>query len=235
MRGFSSVLLIFVVVILAVGGIGSYYFYNQQKIQSISSFEECAKYFPVLEAYPEQCKTPDGKYFIRELTEEEKQKLALNVEPLPQANDVVGWKTYKDQDISLIYPDGFDVYTNETDFTNAEPDSFSSSEKAKFISFFAPQSDNGFILMLWSNPNNLSVPLWWEDQFKSENKNVFLGQELKADHLQKAPVTIGDYETYRLNTQSQGGHVLFMFKDKIAIFTSTMFEDGNIKVLESLE
>ncbi len=30
----------------------------------IDSFEECAKHFPVMESYPEQCNTPDGQHFV---------------------------------------------------------------------------------------------------------------------------------------------------------------------------
>lgn len=34
----------------------------------ITSFEECAKQYPVLASYPAQCKTPDGKSFTRDLS-----------------------------------------------------------------------------------------------------------------------------------------------------------------------
>lgn len=68
-RGFSGVLLLFVVLLLAAGGFGGYYLYNQQKLISINSFEECAKYFPVMESYPEQCSTPDGKHFVKVVNE----------------------------------------------------------------------------------------------------------------------------------------------------------------------
>ena len=30
----------------------------------VDSFEECAKLFPVMESYPEQCNTPDGQHFV---------------------------------------------------------------------------------------------------------------------------------------------------------------------------
>lgn len=29
----------------------------------VNSFEECVKFYPVMESYPEQCNTPDGKHF----------------------------------------------------------------------------------------------------------------------------------------------------------------------------
>jgi len=43
--------------------------------QVISSFEECARAgYPILESYPRQCKTPDGRTFTEKLTPEEKEK-----------------------------------------------------------------------------------------------------------------------------------------------------------------
>lgn len=30
----------------------------------VDTFEECAKYYPVMESYPEQCNTPDGRHFV---------------------------------------------------------------------------------------------------------------------------------------------------------------------------
>ena len=33
----------------------------------IDSFEECAARYPVLESYPRQCNTPDGRHFVEEI------------------------------------------------------------------------------------------------------------------------------------------------------------------------
>jgi len=52
-------------VILAIGG-GTYYFVSQKikKAAQINNFEECAKTgYPVLQTYPAECKTPDGRVF----------------------------------------------------------------------------------------------------------------------------------------------------------------------------
>lgn len=41
---------------------------NKKGVQVVSSFEECvAAGYPVLESYPEQCRTPDGKSFTRKI------------------------------------------------------------------------------------------------------------------------------------------------------------------------
>ena len=38
----------------------------------INSFEECAVAgYPIMESYPEQCRTPDGRLFVREIEDSE--------------------------------------------------------------------------------------------------------------------------------------------------------------------
>jgi hypothetical protein len=40
---------------------------RQQRVLSIGSFEDCALAgYPIMESYPEQCRTPDGRTFINE-------------------------------------------------------------------------------------------------------------------------------------------------------------------------
>ena len=42
---------------------------KQSRIISISSFEECALAgYPIMEMYPEQCMTPDGRTFVRDVS-----------------------------------------------------------------------------------------------------------------------------------------------------------------------
>jgi hypothetical protein len=60
----------------------------------INSFEDCANAgYPVMESYPRQCRTPDGRTFVEvishECTEEEKQAEACTLEYLP----VCGFKS----------------------------------------------------------------------------------------------------------------------------------------------
>ncbi len=35
----------------------------EKPLPVVNSFEECAELYPVMESYPEQCNTPDGKHF----------------------------------------------------------------------------------------------------------------------------------------------------------------------------
>lgn len=40
---------------------------KQQRVLSVGSFEECALAgYPIMESYPEQCRTPDGRTFVNE-------------------------------------------------------------------------------------------------------------------------------------------------------------------------
>lgn len=64
-------IIISLVVVLIVGIAGYIFLAAQAKksaIAKISNFEECAKYFPVREMYPEQCVTSDGRTFTREMS-----------------------------------------------------------------------------------------------------------------------------------------------------------------------
>lgn len=53
-----------VFIALLVVGVMTWQLKGKQAVQNISSFEECvAAGYPVMESYPEQCKTPDGRTF----------------------------------------------------------------------------------------------------------------------------------------------------------------------------
>jgi len=72
-----TILIIALVVLLGVAGFSIAVFWKQNQIKKINSFETCSQAgFPILESYPEQCRTPDGRNFVRELTDEEKEKIA---------------------------------------------------------------------------------------------------------------------------------------------------------------
>lgn len=54
---------------LVVVALGVFLYRSNGLVQtSITSFEECAKLYPVMESYPEQCKTPDGRTFVRDIS-----------------------------------------------------------------------------------------------------------------------------------------------------------------------
>lgn len=70
MHRFSNTTLIgLVIVCLIVGGLLYALSKNieEQRILSITNFEQCAEAgYPIMESYPEQCATPDGRTFVNE-------------------------------------------------------------------------------------------------------------------------------------------------------------------------
>jgi len=71
-RGFVNIIVIIGVVILV--GIAGYFIIDpqvffQKPMEEINSFEECAAAgYPIMESYPEQCRTPDGQSFTKGIT-----------------------------------------------------------------------------------------------------------------------------------------------------------------------
>jgi len=58
-----------IMAVFLILGLFVWRYQNSAKIQNISSFEECAAAgYPVMESYPEQCRTPDGRTFTRNVT-----------------------------------------------------------------------------------------------------------------------------------------------------------------------
>lgn len=62
----KAYLIIGLVLLLIVAG--ALYWYNRKSVvQTVNSFEECAAAgYPVMESYPPQCRTPDGRVFVQE-------------------------------------------------------------------------------------------------------------------------------------------------------------------------
>lgn len=73
------------VVLIVVGGLLVVRFRNGVEI---TSFEECARRYPVMESYPEQCRTPDGKSFTRDVGNE-LEKIDLIRLSSPRPGEVV--------------------------------------------------------------------------------------------------------------------------------------------------
>lgn len=76
-RGIATSIILAILLVAGVAIASGYFIFyqNQEKVKSINSFEDCAKYYPVMKSYPEQCNTPNGEHFARQLSEEEKQRL----------------------------------------------------------------------------------------------------------------------------------------------------------------
>jgi hypothetical protein len=60
--------LITVFVVLLIASILVWKYQKTSKVQSISTFEDCAQAgYHIMESYPEQCKTPDGRNFTKQV------------------------------------------------------------------------------------------------------------------------------------------------------------------------
>lgn len=64
-----------------------------------------------MESYPEQCNTPEGKHFTREISEEEAVRQIQQMGKAPPAvpspqpsGETANWKTYQDKEILFKYP-----------------------------------------------------------------------------------------------------------------------------------
>lgn len=81
-RGIATSIILIIFLLSAVAIASAYFIFSQkqQVAKSINSFDSCAKFYPVMESYPAQCNTPDGRHFVQQLSEEEKKKL------IPPAN-----------------------------------------------------------------------------------------------------------------------------------------------------
>lgn len=80
-KNISLIIFISIAVLAVVLGITTYLLYpdifgEAEDFQEINSYEECVEAgYPVIESYPEQCATPDGKTFTKELEDWEETKI----------------------------------------------------------------------------------------------------------------------------------------------------------------
>lgn len=65
---FWLVILVGVVGVVAGYWLGYGHGFNKAAdLAEINSFEECAARYPVMESYPRQCLTPDGRHFVEDV------------------------------------------------------------------------------------------------------------------------------------------------------------------------
>ena len=81
------------IVILIIALVVLFFVLNYKSVEApgvaINSFEECAKAgYPILESYPRQCKTPDGKTFVEDIGNELEKIDLIKVEN-PRPNQTI--------------------------------------------------------------------------------------------------------------------------------------------------
>jgi len=87
----SKKLLIFLIIIIVLGVAAYFTMFKpgEAPIADINSFEECVSAgYPILESYPRQCKTPEGKTFAEDIGNE-LEKLDLIKTDNPRPNQVI--------------------------------------------------------------------------------------------------------------------------------------------------
>ena len=69
-QGFVSLITLSIIIgVVVVAAIAGGYFITKQRVSQINSFDECAAAgYPIMESYPEQCRTPDGRSFTKALS-----------------------------------------------------------------------------------------------------------------------------------------------------------------------
>lgn len=88
-RSATLLLLLFIALVITAIGVGGWYYQRQRILAAVSDFESCAAAgFPVMESFPEQCATPDGRSFVRGI-DPSPQQPAMNNEPLASPEDGV--------------------------------------------------------------------------------------------------------------------------------------------------
>lgn len=68
------------VVLTVVAGLLLWFISGQEqgRTEPVTSFEECAAAgYPIMESYPEQCRTPDGRTFVRDISNDEYDQMPI--------------------------------------------------------------------------------------------------------------------------------------------------------------
>lgn len=59
---YLAILISIGLIVIIIGGM---IIYSLDKQNKINSFDDCAKYYPILESFPERCITKDGRSFVK--------------------------------------------------------------------------------------------------------------------------------------------------------------------------
>lgn len=132
---------------------------------SVNSFEECAEHYPVLESYPAQCNTPEGKNFVEDIGNElEKQdKIVIDdprpietvVSPLHIAGSARGnWYFEASFPIELQDGNGVVIATGHAEAQSEWMTTNFVPYKAT-ISFTKPATPKGTLILRKDNPSGL--------------------------------------------------------------------------------
>ena len=180
--------LLLIIIILAGGWFDLSYKNSQEPGVSVNNFEECiAKGYPVLESYPRQCRTPDGKTFIEDIGNElEKQNLIRVSKPRP--NEIVesplkiegeargGWFFEASFPVKLFDDNGFLLgITPAQALGNWMTEDF--VEFSATLPFAVPSASKGKLILEKDNPSGLPehadeliIPVYFKEAPETSQK-----------------------------------------------------------------
>src|SRR3989344_3354810 len=244
-KGFSLIIIILgtLLVLWLLSG-GGYYLYNQQKLRSITDFESCAKYYPVMLSYPGQCNTPDGRHFVNELSDEERENLAPS--PATQKSPKMEYLTSKmcnikllapKEDESFVYPDGYwDFMDENSQFLNmnqytgvgfVRPNSGTDADYGS-VKIFCADNYKGF--------DNQALFNDLESNIVSYGKDQTTGDSVKIAKL--GEVTKWEKPVYKINLEKvvylSGDYYLLATDKKIYLIKDLVFPNSSNKTLETI-
>lgn len=115
----KTVVIILGIILVLVGGFYAFnnFIYQQKQAPavdpSINTYEKCADAgYPILDSYPEQCVTPDGKRFVRNVPESEKENVTSEITIQGKVVCLPHWDTSGEQTLECA----FGLQTDEGDY-----------------------------------------------------------------------------------------------------------------------
>jgi hypothetical protein len=152
------------VLLLAVSSY--FYFTSAKSTENITSFADCKKAgYPILESYPAQCKTPDGKTFTEDIgNEQEKSDFIMLDTPRPNQTIRFPLEIRGKARGTWFFEASFPVkLVDEGGFLIAQGNAQAVGEwmTEDFVPFTAelsgslPESGKGLIILERSNPSGL--------------------------------------------------------------------------------
>ncbi len=79
MNDMKSPILLGIILVVTIGCILWFMTIQTDEAVLVTNFEECAAAgYPIMESYPEQCRTPDGRTFVRDISEETGGSIVAN-------------------------------------------------------------------------------------------------------------------------------------------------------------
>ncbi len=110
-------IIIFIILVIAFGL--TLFFFYPRKSKNIASFTDCAQAgYPVLQSYPRQCRTPDGRNFTEAIVEKGILKGKVTVGPICPVERIgvpcpVPASAYTSREVIIYLADGQTIYARE--------------------------------------------------------------------------------------------------------------------------